>query len=129
MYNHNHDVVYTNDEEYRKQLSIVFQTNQVDCGSEIDENLYDSDTMNNGMDYLYETTQNNVFFLELYTKSSETLFVENLEIGLVVMFSYDYFDTFHKLLRLYIQNPDTFCLQIDDESTTIYNNLLNKIKR
>jgi hypothetical protein len=128
-YNYEYNVEYTNDDEYREHLQNVFMMNLSDFETETDEVLYDNDTMNQGLDYIFKSTKESALFKELYSQLSAQMLSENLEIGLVILFSYDYFNLFHKLLQLYLQKPDEFCMRPDNESTLIYNELLNKIKR
>lgn len=124
FYNINCSIEYSNNDEYREQIQSVFLMYIDDIKPETDEILYDGKAISNGMDFVYEKTNNHPLMIQLYQRSSEFLFTENLEIGLAVLFSYDYFQLFHKILVIFFTEPENL-----KETNTIYIELLNKIQR
>ena len=113
-------VKYSNDKEYRNCLRKIFSmnTNYTWNDSDItdlddvsqDELLYDSDATTNFLDFIYDKTKNNTLLIELYTLAASVMISTDTNIGLAVLFSYDYFIYFHKCL----------CIFFDDNN---YNNI------
>lgn len=115
---------YTSDEEYRFCIRQVFQMNKAiyqpkveelreHIGDDLDavtedELSFDEDAMKRGMDYIYLRTKKNPLFQQIYKDAAAKMISMDPEIGLAVCFSYDYFDTFHACLSLYLENPDSF---------------------
>ena len=63
-----------------------------------DENDYDESMCCKMMDFIYLHTKENPVLLDLYENAAATLMSVDCEIGLVVLFSYDYFHMFHLVL-------------------------------
>jgi hypothetical protein len=122
QYNVNYNVEYTNNFEYRKCIREVFNMDTVSEGkhpywSKMDEDIdeetkdeliYDSDAMFQGLDYIYGKTQHNPLFQELYEIAAAKMISIDPNIGLAVIFSYDYFSLFHLCLADFFKNPDSF---------------------
>jgi hypothetical protein len=90
----NIQIQYTNDDEYRKCITRVFHIDE-------DEDNEDNDEASTKiLDLLFEITS--VHFKELYELSSAVMMMEALDIGLVILFSYDYFSLFHLCLCDYL---------------------------
>ena len=115
MYNINYNVKFDNNKEYRKCLREVFNMNMnnIDISlNEIedldeeteDELLYDHTAITNGLDYVFNLTKNNGHFMDLYISGASCFFSEDPNIGISVMFSYDYFHQFHLCLVDFIKN-------------------------
>jgi hypothetical protein len=66
----------------------------VDDPESYDELLYDDDSMKRGMDAILDKTRENPLFINLYTLAAGKFLTENIEIGLCVLLSYDYFADF-----------------------------------
>ena len=79
-----------------------------------DELLYDEIAMKHGMARIYDNTKDNDKFRELYKLAAGKFFSEDLEIGLCVLLSYDYFADFVKLY----ENPT---------HDILFNNLFTKL--
>lgn len=130
MYNINIDVLYKNNEMYRECLRNVVNMDIVklhipwdqmddDLDEETkDELLFDNNAMSLTMDYIYDKTKNNDFFKEIYLLGAGKMFSTDPNIGLAILFSYDFFDMFHLCLQ------DFFNDKLD---TINYNNLKKKI--
>lgn len=108
-------VQYTNDKEYRQALRDVCQMQSLhlthydvdpDPDNDIDDVTrdewdYDADAMTELLDHVYATTHFHSRFQTLYLSAAGTMFSEELQIGLTVLFSYDYFQAFHACLHAY----------------------------
>jgi len=120
QYNIDHKIHYTNNFEYRKCLREVFnmdtERSQPDwskMNEDLDEEtkdefMYDPDAMVEGLDTIYEKTQDNPLFKELYEIAASKMISMDPNIGLAVIFSYDYFHLFHLCLADFFNNPDSF---------------------
>ena len=132
MYNINVKIDYENNKQYRQCLRNVFsmdisnldipfdQMEDLDDETE-DELLFDENSMIKSMDFIYEKTKNNSYFKELYKLAASKMFSEDENIGLAVLFSYDYFALFHLCLVDFL-NKNEF-----NEKNNYYINLKNKI--
>lgn len=108
VYNIDYSVKYTEDEEYRECFREVFcmktpesPKNNVQPIDEIyeDEDYgYNSVSVKLGLDYIFIQTKKNEIFYKLYEKAAATLLSTDLELGLAILFSYDYFHLFHLCL-------------------------------
>ena len=121
MYNYTLQVKYKNnndeDQNYRKLLLDAFHLEQ-----------YDNDTIMNKMKLIYDIIKNNdkiksiIQLLKKYKYSS--IFIINddePELYLIFLFSFEYFDLFHKCLQeLHFNNTIT---------ELSYNNLYNELNK
>ena len=105
---------YSNDIEYRKSLRKLFtmQKTVLFC-EEIDEitndeNDYDGDSASKAMDFVYEQTKNNELFQKLYDSAASKMLSQDREIGLAVLYSYDYMLYFHNCFIDFYKNPSEF---------------------
>lgn len=80
-------VQYEDDEQYRECICSVFQMSE-----------YDDENISTGLEYVFQLTQSNSALMEIYVLAAGKMMSEDPEIGLVILFSYDYFATFHKCL-------------------------------
>ena len=108
MYNTNLPVIYTTNLEYRNCMRKLFQMEQqtlddLELDEEtLDEQDYDNDNASKMLDYIYSITKSNPKFKELYEYAAATMLSQDFEIGLAVLFSYDYFILFHPCLCTFI---------------------------
>lgn len=86
-------IQYTNDDEYRECIVRVFH---YDDTNEDSDDGYSTKLL----DILFEKTA--VIFKELYELSSAVMMMEDLGIGLAILFSYDHFSLFHLCLCDYL---------------------------
>lgn len=63
-----------------------------------DELLFDENTSQRVIDHIYKLTHKISEFKELYLKAAATMISEDLNLGLVILLSYDYFSDFHNCL-------------------------------
>ena len=116
------DINYTNDDEYKQCLIKVFNVNKsnlIMIDSEDDPN----DTfmvMVNKITLLKKNLERNQEIIKLSNLSAKMLLVEDLEIGLMILHSYDYFELFYQL----------YChlLKTNEIKKDVYEKLLEKIK-
>ena len=104
-YNTNLTVNYDDDFGYRQSIRDVFGMN---CSQESvdsdydpvtrDELLYEADAMSKGLDDVYERTKDVAEFKKIYEIAAGFMFSIDPNIGLAVIFSYDYFHLFHPCL-------------------------------
>ncbi len=117
-YNIEIKVNYSDNHEYRDFLRNVFYMNMEntpdlsyieDLDNETkDEMSYDYDAMFEGMNYIFKETMNHPLFLELYEIGASKMFSLDKNIGLAILFSYDYFALFHLCLVDFFTDPNTF---------------------
>ena len=101
-------ISYTNDEEYRKTIRQIFQMNS-DSYPEIvhsdidpvsrDELEYDDSAANFAMEYVFDKTRRIPPFIAIYEQAASFMFSTDINIGMTVLFSYDYLLLFHNCLR------------------------------
>ena len=97
---------YNNTIEYRHSLRLIFSMSSskfpvldddIDPVSR-DELEYDEEAAKQARDYVFRTTKKNPIFNELYLLAAARMFSTDPEIGLSVLFSYDYLEIFHYCL-------------------------------
>lgn len=123
-------VSYSNDMEYRQCIRDLFRmTPQKDVLNnpdldEItkDETNYDKETSTLLVKWISDETKECYELNELYKVAAATMITLDRETGLAVLFSYDYFAEFHKLLSLYFSSPGT-----DLEMSSSYERLWNRL--
>lgn len=123
-------VSYNNDMEYRQCIREIFRMNsQMDVLNnpdldEIskDETNYDKETTNLLVKWISDETKECYELNELYKVAAATMITLDRETGLAVLFSYDYFAEFHKLLFLFFSSPDT-----DLEMSSSYERLWSRL--
>lgn len=130
-------IQYTNDFEYRasvRQLFSMSDTSLIDKSmlesdsSEsidpitLDENLYDPDASTKILDFIYANTRADPLFQRIYKHAAGFMFSEDPDIGLAVLFSYDYLVVFHPVLCAWFRKVD-----VPIERTAEYNTLAKKL--
>ena len=132
QYNIEYKVNYSDNLSYRNNLRDVFQMNMsnapdltyiedLDDETE-DEMLYDYDAVKTGLDYVYNNTIHHVLFKELYEIAASKMLSVDTNIGITILFSYDYFELFHLCLVDFFTNPTIFTI-----TNNHYLTLKNKI--
>jgi hypothetical protein len=127
-------ISYTNNREYRKAIrdffemkcqQIHFDDGDGDVVDEetVDEYTYDADAAERKMNEIYAKTKSNSAFCKLYEIAAGHMFSTDLETGLAVLLSYDYFSHFHALYMLALETKG------DLESSGEYNDILKKISK
>ena len=130
FYNTEYTVSYSNNAEYRQCIrelcNMTIQMNHADWGIDeetLDEQNYDMTAMCKFLDSIYSITKGHPVFQKLYKYGAATMLSEDPDIGLTVLFSYDYFHLFHPCMCHFIKNPSD-CL----EDAKCFLVLENKIK-
>jgi hypothetical protein len=104
--------MYSTNAEYRAIIRTYFHMDvraleeehadlKLEDPESFDELLYDDAAMQRGIELLYDNTRENPRFCELYRLAAGHFISEDLEIGLCVLLTYDYFADF---IPLY-ENP------------------------
>jgi hypothetical protein len=114
---------YTNSTEYRNifrkitgQTLTPPPTNPFEIDEEtLDEQHYDEEIVTAFLDTIYNNTKQNSLFQQLYDLAAAQMISLNREIGLSVLFSYDYLAAFYACYCEYMQSPEIFT-----ESTPSY---------
>jgi hypothetical protein len=126
-------VEYTNTAEYRKCLRQLFQMkteNFIINNNTYDEPLdeesadelsYDEESTGKVMDFIYAKTKDSPLFQEVYDLAAGFMFSTDRNIGLTVLFSYDYLKEFHGCLVAYLTGSPFV------SDTPIYKALLIKL--
>lgn len=77
-----------------KELEITYAHLKDTDPESYDELIYDEEAMNCGLNVIYSETKDDERFCELYRLAAGKFLTEDLEIGLCVLFTYDYFADF-----------------------------------
>ena len=111
-------IEYHNNTEYRNVLrslfnmehnhqNIISQYESIDTET-LDELSYDEESILKEIGALYETTENNELFKELYDLTAAKMFSQDRTIGHCILFSYDYLYLFHACLCVFLNSPLDF---------------------
>jgi hypothetical protein len=127
-YNTNLIVKYDDDFGYRQSIRDVFGMNCSPDSIDLDydpvtrdELLYEADAMSKGLDDVYERTKDVPEFKKIYEIAAGFMLSVDPNIGLAVIFSYDYFHMFHPCLVDFLRSGS-----ISSENRE---NLMKKISR
>lgn len=121
---------YNNNATYRICLRTLFKMNpnkfpkfDEDLDEETrDENDYDIDSASVAMDTILHDITKNSLFLYVLDKAAARMFSTDREIGLTILFSYDYLDVFHECLVHFYTNENEFT-----DTTDCYVELLKRL--
>lgn len=114
-------ISYKNNKEYRDWIRRVFRFNtdtktyyadltETEMAIEIDEESrdemeFDLDSMEIGLDFLFEHTIQCSIFEELYLLSAATMFSTDVKIGQSVLCSYDFFHLYYTCVWYFFTDP------------------------
>jgi hypothetical protein len=90
----------------------------------LDELLYDSESVEKKMNEIFEKTKNVDVFVKIYEMAAAHMFSLDLETGLAVLLSYDYFPLFYTFYQKYYENNNG---NEFEESLKEYSDLVEKI--
>ena len=132
--------MYDSDQTYRAFLRQIMQmdtakfyeTEDIQCDptdpkvspETIDEYNYDSEAVAKYLDRVYEQTRSRPEFQRLYVAAAALMFSENPDIGLAVLFSYDYLAHFFQIYANYSKSPAEWSAQEDE----VYQKLIDRIE-
>jgi hypothetical protein len=104
-YNTNLILNYSDDFGYRQSIRDVFGMKCAPDSVNVDyddvtrdELMYEADAISAGLDDIYERTKDVPEFQKIYSTCAGFMLSVDPNIGLAVVFSYDYFDKFHPCL-------------------------------
>ena len=112
-------ISYNNDFEYRKCINNLFSCN--------DNDEYDDKSATVFLDFVFRKTKNIYSFKSLYIISASSMMSTDQSLGLIVLLSYTYLESFHKCLVFYFTNLTTY--KKDIENNESYQVLLNLLKQ
>ena len=131
--------MYSSDEEYRAFLrsllnmdpAVFYETEDIKCdptdpkvsAETIDEYNYDQDAVKIYLDRVFQETKDRAEFKRLYSAAAALMFSVNPEIGLAVLFSYDYLAHFYNIYSAYLKNKAEF-----SEQDPFYKILITRIE-
>jgi hypothetical protein len=114
MYNFDINIEYFENNSYRQCLrevmnmdvsQMTFEQYKDELDDETkDELLIDEKQMSAAMDDIYEKTKKLESFQSLYSSAAALMFSTDPNIGLAVLFSYDYFSVFHMCIQAFHKN-------------------------
>jgi len=112
------DINYTNDDEYKQCLIQVFNVKIQNIMMIDDDDTFQ--VMVNKLNLLKNKLERKEEIIKLCNLSAKMLLIEDLEVGLMILHSYDYFELFYQL----------YChlLKTNEIKTDVYEKLLEKIK-
>ena len=95
--------------KYRETLKTYEDTLHTEFDDETrDEMSYDEDAAKRVMDAVFGATRRDPLFQHVYDLAAARMFSVDREIGLAVLFSYDYLSKFHACVVQFTQTPDAF---------------------
>jgi hypothetical protein len=111
--------MYSTNAEYRAVFRAYFKMDVKNLEEEyaflkdddpesFDEMLYDETAVSVGMKQMFEKTKDNTKFIELYRSAAARFFTEDLETGVCVLLTFDYFADY---IALYTNPDDDFFFQ------------------
>ena len=132
--------MYSTTEEYRQVLRQIvhmdphkyYSDNQLGLADSLEDPLdketldefhYDDQAMSNYLDGVYQSTQENPLFQRMYMSAAALMISTNTEIGLAVLFSYDYLDAFHLCYQSYLLDPPAF-----SENNQFYRSIIERLQ-
>lgn len=126
---------YNNNSEYRRVLQELcflrypdtFPDGDYPEGTDPDcchEMTYDLENMTYALDFVWHNTRNHPLFIALYKLASEEMMNEDLEVGLAILFSYDYLKYFYPIFREYMILNELF-----DDHHPLYMLLMHKLSK
>ena len=119
--------MYQTNADYRQSIRDFCKMNYQDPNKDLDiddetrdEQLFDFLASKNTMDFIFEKTKDHPLWQDLYEKSAAKFISSDLEIGLSILFCYDYFWHFKICWYSFIENPVEF-----DKNNEFYKSLLS----
>jgi hypothetical protein len=119
-YQFSYNPQYENNFQYRQCLRDIFSMDvlknppkwdqmDTDLDEETkDELVFEGGAISLGMDYIYNATKENTALKQLYLDAAALMLSQNPDIGLSILFAYDYFADFHNCLCVFFENPSGF---------------------
>lgn len=120
-------MLYTSNKEYRQAIRDFCHMNTIaldietDDEETYDELQFDMDAMKQSMDMIYEMTKENKYWGILFEKAAGKFLSTHYDIGLSVLFSYDYFSKFVDCWNWFLEGKEF------NENTDCYIRLSNAL--
>lgn len=108
------EIQYTDDDEYRQCICRLFQIQLSNDGD------FDPSQFKAMLESIYDSTCNIRVFQKLYKDAAAKVISEDTSLGLAILFSYDYFAAFHRVLCGYyraIEADEAYDVSSKDIST------------
>lgn len=120
-------IKYTTNKEYRKVIREFCKMNcedKTDFSDDIDEEtrdeiMFDSLSCQLVMNDIFDKTKKHPLWQKIYDKAAAKFFSTDREIGLSVLFCYDFFPGFHDCWKSFLEHPEKF-----DETNEYYQTLM-----
>ena len=126
--------MYTTNKEYRQAVRDFCRMNCQDENIELeiddesrDELLFDTLASKKIMDSIFEKTRKHPLWQNLYDKSAGKFLSEDREIGLSILFCYDFFWDFKECWDSFSKSLDENNIEKFDENNEFYQSLNSKL--
>lgn len=132
--------MYSTTEEYREVLRHIVQMDPTKYYSDeqfgletsadeidnetMDEFHYDNHAMSAYLDGVYHTTNQHPLFQRMYLSAAALMLSTNPEIGLAILFSYDYLAPFYLCYQSYLLDPSKF-----SENNQFYRSIIERLDK
>ena len=110
---------YYSDDKFNLEISVGVVDEET-----IDEFHYDDTAMSSYLDGVYRTTNQHPLFQRMYLAAAALMLSTNPEIGLAIMFSYDYLGPFYLCYQSYLLEPDQF-----SENNQFYKSIIDRLEK
>ena len=129
--------MYSTTQEYRQILRHIVRMDPTKVYSDehlaiseeedeetLDEFHYDDSAMSVYLDKVYETTRDHPLFQRMYFSAAALMISTNPEIGLAILFSYDYLGPFYLCYQSYLLDPAAF-----SENNQFYRSIIERLEK
>jgi hypothetical protein len=90
----------------------------------LDEFCYDDAAMSAYLDGVYQTTHHHPLFSRMYFAAAALMISTNPEIGLAILFSYDYLGPFYLCYQSFLLDPVAF-----SENNQFYRSIIERLEK
>jgi len=120
--------MYTSNKEYRKAVRDFCKMDNQEIIEDIDDETrdemdFDILASKNTQDFIYEKTKDHPLWQHVYDKAAAKFFSTDREIGLAVLFCYDFFWYFEKCWVSYFKCLEENNIENYDENNEFYKSL------
>jgi len=141
-YNYSIPIQYSDNTEYRECFRQVFSINTEKILTHLksiysdfdtfedetkDELMFDENQVNDVMCHIMDNTADYAPFREIYKKAAALMISQDLDIGLSILLSYDYFQEFHAVLAEWFCRPDDMDPAVFAETSEAFQKLRNRL--
>lgn len=124
--------MYTSNKEYRQAVRDFCKMDQQEIIEDIDDETrdemdFDILASKNTQDFIFEKTKDHPLWLYLYDKAAAKFLSEDREIGLAVLFCYDFFWYFKKCWDDYFKYLEENNIENFNENNEFYKSLKSKL--